>query len=311
MAGIMGKDAYIKVCKKAEVLEKELDYEKARNKTLIKEVTADCETIKARDAKIDELKLEVEKWKSKLNRTVKMYEEEAYLVDQERKEESYKYDQAQDYIFELESIKDFFKNESHKMKESIKKYEKDREDSAMEISKLKSELAERDDEIEKYMNRIAYLEDEVEKQKTTINNRKRYYEQKDKELINKLYGTISSKIAENKELKDKLVESNEAGQLYFDWYNQARESNTKFMKDILNLKDEVRKLNAACQKKSVLANKHFKKYTELRRLLTIIENQFHLCVEEFPEFYLIHNSEKPFRINKDLLMNINMEDNHE
>ena len=212
MAGIMGKDAYIKVWRKAEVLEKELDYEKARNKTLIKEVTADCETIKARDAKIEELKLEVEKWKSKLEHTVKMYEEEAYLVDQARKDEAKRFDEAQDYIFELESIKDFFKNESHKSKE------------------------------------------------------------------------------ENDELLQK---------------------NHDITNHILTLKSEVRKLNAACQAKNVKLDKSYRRNVELRRLMTIIEESFHLRVEEFPEFYLIYNSEKPLRIDKTLLMNINMEDNHE
>ena len=55
MAGIMGKDAYVKVCKKAELLEKENEFLNARIKTLIKEIEANGETIKAKDAKIDEL----------------------------------------------------------------------------------------------------------------------------------------------------------------------------------------------------------------------------------------------------------------
>ena len=172
MAGIMDKDAYIKVWRKAEVLEKELDYEKARNKTLIKEVTADCETIKARDAKIEELKLEVEKWKSKLEHTVAMYEEEANTVEEKRKDEAYRFDQAQDRISELELELDILRSKNRNMEGAV--------NEAIGLAATNAQ----------YLQRIEELEEELEKYKIEVRRLNAACRHKN-DWIDKLYGALN------------------------------------------------------------------------------------------------------------------------
>ena len=143
MAGIMGKDAYIKVCKKAELLEKEIAFEKLRNKRLIREVTAHQETIKARDAKIEELKAEVEKWKAKLDNAVKIYEEESYLIDQDRKKDAKLIDRLFQENAVLYCEYDDLKEELEKTKKYKCCYWKTRDGKCYktaEVEKYKSEV---------------------------------------------------------------------------------------------------------------------------------------------------------------------------
>lgn len=149
---------------KYDILKRELEYQEARNKTLVKEVTALNETIKARDAKNHELVVAnnknaatAEHYKKKLSAAVKMYEEEERVLRKITEDQSYKIDQAADRIFELEQELEFVRCKNRNMEGAVKE--------AVGLAATNAQYLQRIEELEEEVNMFvsgSYEEKELE-----------------------------------------------------------------------------------------------------------------------------------------------------
>lgn len=227
----MGKeDKPINYKEENELLRNEIEFLNSRINTLIKEVAANGETIKARDAKCKELVAASNKnaktakyYRDKLSAAVKMYEEEAYSRDQKLKE----LEAARKRLVES---KMYYKNEVKVLEHWLK-------GDSEEIKKLKEVIKQNEEDLY-YMN---------QKQKDYVINRAKKEEQ-----IRELQEEVVSLRRKNRELeairKTEIATLEDQIDSLLVVFSDVEKKNDIY-------KDEIRKLNAACKRKNDLINK--------------------------------------------------------